>query len=98
MFIETLDTQTRSKVFESFFGTTAEALVEVFGKSEREARELIETLSRKFAEAPTREQNLLLHNDPVALASDLAEVPWANVDAQRLQAFVSRRRPSRPAT
>ena len=96
MFVELLDADERSAVFVSFFVATTKALIELFDKSDSEARTLVEELRRQFSDAPLAEQNLLLHADPVALASELAEVPWDDLDPVRLEAFNRGRRQSLP--
>lgn len=92
MFVETLDQETRLLLFEKFFGETAAALVQVLGKSEREAARLVDEVRCKFSFAPKTEQDWLLHDDPVVLAAELAEVSWSEIDQPRLESFNNKRR------
>lgn len=87
MQLENLNEATRTKIFDAHKAMTQTALVQVFGKTESEAARLVRDLWSKFNDAPRQEQNLLLHNDPVALACDLAEQNWSDVDESKLEGF-----------
>ncbi len=93
MQIESLNEETRAQLFNAHYGMTQTALVQVFGKTELEAARLTHDLWSKFTHAPRQEQNLLLHNDPVALACDLAQQQWSDIDQIKLAQFNNVRQP-----
>ena len=87
MQIENLGDASRERVFHAHLGMTQAALIQVFDKSEQEAARTVRELWSKFENAPRQEQDLLLHNDPVALACDLAGQQWSNVSEAKLAEF-----------
>jgi hypothetical protein len=87
MRFENLPEETRQQIFAEHQGMTQNALVQVFGQSEGEAARLVRDLWTKFHDAPRQEQNLLVHNDPVALACDLAKKSWSDIDQAKLARF-----------
>jgi hypothetical protein len=89
MQFESLPEDTRKQIFAEHQGMTQNALVQVFGHSEREAALLVRDLWNKFDDAPRQEQNLLVHNDPVALACELARQNWSDIDQEKLDQFNS---------
>ena len=92
MQLENLNEATRTQIFDAHMGMTQTALVQVFGKTESEAARLAQGLWSRFRDAPRQEQNLLLHNDPLALACDLAEGNWSDIDETKLARFNEARR------
>jgi len=92
MRIEQLDEETRSGLHERHQAMTHAALVQVFGKSEDEAAKAVRELWSRYESAPRAERDLLLHNDPAALACDLAGQDWASVPQWRLDKFNESRR------
>jgi hypothetical protein len=87
MQIEVLDDASRQRMYRLHQEETQYALVQVFEKSEEDASRLVRELWSRYDTAPPRERDLLLHNDPVALACDLAEEVWSNVSKARLDKF-----------
>jgi hypothetical protein len=94
MQIENLDNSTRERIYQHHQAMTQAALVQVFGKSEKEAAQAVRELWSRYESAPPRERDLLLHNDPVALACDLAGQDWSTVPQEPLKRFNESRRPS----
>ena len=92
MEIENVSVATRQRIYDAHQEMTNAALVQVFQKTEEEARKAVNELWRRYENAPQRERDLLLHNDPVALACDLAEQPWEAVPKDRLAKFNETRR------
>ncbi len=82
-----LDESSREEIYLFHRETTRAALIQVFGKSEQEATESVHELWSRYRYAPQSERDLLLHNDPVALACDLAKEEWRNVNQDRLREF-----------
>lgn len=82
-----LPEDTRSQLFAIHQAMTQRALVQVFGQTEHQAANLVRKLWLKFADAPRQEQDLLVHNDPVALACDLVQENWADIDQEKLDQF-----------
>ncbi len=94
MQIEHLDHSTRERIYQFHRASTQAALVQVFNKAEAEAAEAVGELWSRYDSAPPRERDLLLHNDPVAVACDLSGEEWSAVSQERLRIFNDARRPA----
>jgi hypothetical protein len=94
MQIESLDRSTRERIYQYHQAMTQAALVQVFDKSETEAAHTVRELWSRYESAPPRERDLLLHNDPVALACDLSGRAWSTVPQEQLKRFNETRRPA----
>jgi len=92
MHIEQLDEETRSRLHERHQAMTQAALVQVFDMTEEDAARAVRELWSRYESAPRAERDLLLHNDPAALACDLAGQDWNSVPQSRLQKFNESRR------
>jgi hypothetical protein len=93
MQIEGLDETTLQRIHEAHRAMTQAALVQVFLKSEDQAARAVRELWSRYESAPRHERDLLLHNDPVALACDLAGQEWNKVPQDLLKKFNDARRP-----
>jgi len=87
MNIESLDDERFKILYEKHLDLTQLALTEVLGRSEEEASALVEDVRSKFRHAPRQERNWLLHNDPIALACDLANMEWSALNEAELKSF-----------
>jgi hypothetical protein len=94
MEIENLSHAVLQRLYQDHQAMTHAALVQVFSKSDKEASLVITELWSRYEQAPERERCLLLHNDPVALACDLAGQCWNEIDQSLLDKFNDVRRPA----
>lgn len=94
MKIEDLSNKTLERLRQAHLAMTKAALVQVFEKSETDAVKIIGALEESYAGASPREKNLLLHNDPVALACNLVNCKSSEVPQDRLAKFNEARRAS----
>jgi hypothetical protein len=78
---------TKAQLIDAHKSMTQNALVQVFGQNEQSAATLVRKLWERFADAPSEERDLLMHNDPVALACDLLQVKWSDIDQEKLASF-----------
>ncbi|UFZ03060.1 hypothetical protein LQG66_28000 [Bradyrhizobium ontarionense] len=92
MHIEQLDDDSRIRIHERHQAMTQAALVQVFGMTQDDAARAVRELWSRYDAAPRAERDLLLHNDPVALACDLAGQDWSSIPQWRLDKFNESRR------
>jgi hypothetical protein len=97
MQVESLDENVRAQIYKLHKDTTKSALAQLFDKSDLEATKLVEELWSRYLDAPQSERDMLLHNDPAALACDLAGVEWTAISQERLKKFNETRRPTMEA-
>ncbi len=94
MEIDILDAQTLQRLYLAHQAMTQAALMQVFAKTEQQAAQAVRDLWSQYEFAPERERHLLLHNDPVALACDLAGCEWSSVSKDLLEKFNAAREPT----
>ena len=92
MKIEDVPGDTRRQFDEEHRDLTIAALVQVFEVHPHKATADVYKLWERFAHAPRGERDLLLHNDPLALACEIAEYNWNDIDQSRLAKFNETRR------
>lgn len=71
MHLENLTDEVHDELCKSHRNLTRAALVDVFGKTEDEARRIVENHWRRYKNVARSERNLLLHNHPINLAADI---------------------------
>ena len=92
MKFEQLDPATRKKLIGAHRAMTHAALVQVIGLNEADATKTIRDLWQRYETAPQIQQDLLLHNDPLALACNLAERSWESLSRDKVENFNAMRR------
>jgi hypothetical protein len=76
MFIELQDRSSREATYKMHQSMTVRALCVVFDRSEGDATEAVRALWARYAEAPVSTRDRLVHEDPLNLAAEIAEMPW----------------------
>ena len=92
MEIEDLSLTSRRRIHEAHRAMTQAALVFIFDRTEEVAARAVRRFWAQYSRASRRERDLVLHNDPVSLAREIAEVRWDEVPKDRLKAFNQMRR------
>lgn len=93
MFMDNLNPEAKGQLIRDYLSMLHYALVQVFDKREWEAHKIVQDLKSRFENAPPRQWDLMLHNDPVALACELVGAQWSDVDSHRLAEFNKTRAP-----
>ena len=94
MQIEDLSLESRRRIHEAHRAMTQAALVFIFERTEDAAARAVRRFWAQYSRASRRERDLVLHNDPVSLACEIAEVKWDEVPRDRLKTFNEMRRPT----
>jgi hypothetical protein len=92
MQIEDLTLESRRRIHEAHRAMTKDALVFIFEKTEEVAARAVRRFWAQYFRVSRRERDLVLHNDPVSLACEIAEVRWDEVPQDRLKTFNEMRR------
>jgi hypothetical protein len=76
MFVELQDPATRDATYETHRRMTVLALRIIFEQPAEKAEMAVQGLWKRYAEAAVSTRDRLVHEDPLNLAAELAEMPW----------------------
>ena len=97
MYFELLDEGARKATYRLHAEMIEAALVGIFAFDERKAKTSVAALLECYADAPMRERDFFVHEDPVNLAAEIAEKPDDVFDvkpfAERLKYYNEQVRP-----
>lgn len=97
MFFELQDRSAREATYRLHAEMIEAALTEIFDFNEKTAKASVKSLLECYADAPIRERDFFVHEDPVNLAAEIAKQPDEVFDeepfASRLDRYNERIRP-----
>jgi hypothetical protein len=98
MFFELQDKAARKATHKLHAQMIEAALVEIFDFDKASAKASVAVLLQRYDDAPVRERDYFVHEDPVNLAAEIAEKPDAAFDiepfASRLKSYNENIRPA----
>ncbi len=76
--VNSLPDEEKLRILQILVAQTQRALMDLCQQSEADAAAIISDLQKRYKHATQTERDLLLHNDPVSLACELADVEWSD--------------------